>query len=84
MDGVNQAHNVNHVPTNLTNSTVNNNPGGFGFGGGSGLILTLDMAENIMVSFGYQGYFAKSNFSVNLNPWGLQHAAFARMIWMKE
>ena len=84
LDGVNQAHNVNHIPANLTNTTGNNNPGGFGFGGGSGLILTLDMAENIMVSFGYQGYFAQSNFSVNLNRWGLQHAAFARMIWMKE
>ena len=37
MDGVNQAHNVNHVPANLTNTTGNNNPSGFGFGGGSGL-----------------------------------------------
>lgn len=84
LDGVNQAHTVNHIPANLTNTVGNNNPGGFGFGGGSGLILTLDMAENIMISFGYHGYFAQSNFSVNLKPWGLQHSAFARMIWMKE
>ena len=84
VDGAGQSFSVNHVPANLTNTTRNNNPSGFGFGGGSGLILTLDMAENIMISFGYQGYFAQSNFSANLNPWGLQHTAFARMIWMKE
>ncbi|MEC8617315.1 MAG: hypothetical protein VXY28_06390 [Bacteroidota bacterium] len=84
LDGVNQAHTVNHIPANLTNTAGNNNPGGFGIGGGSGLVLTLDMAENIMLSFGYQGYFAQSNFLVNLSPWGLQHTAFARMIWMKE
>ena len=84
LDGVNQAHTVNHIPANLTNTAGNNNPGGFGIGGGSGLVLTMDMAENIMLSFGYQGYFAQSNFLVNLSPWGLQHTAFARMIWMKE
>ena len=84
LDGVNQAHTVNHIPANLTNTAGNNNPGGFGIGGGSGLVLTLDMAENIMLSFGYQGYFAQSNFLLNLSPWGLQHTVFARMIWMKE
>ena len=84
LDGVNQAHTVNHIPANLTNTAGNNNPGGFGIGGGSGLVLTLDMAENIMLSFGYQGYFAQSNFLVNLSPWGLQHTVIARMIWMKE
>ena len=84
LDGVSQSHPVNHVPANLVNTSGNNNPNGFGFGGGSGLVLTLDMAENIMISFGYQGYFAQSNFSDLLKPWGLQHTAFARMIWMKH
>ena len=72
MDGVNQAHNVNHVPANLTNTTGNNNPGVW-IWRRKWTHTYVGYGKNIMISFGYQGYFAQSNFSANLNPWGYTH-----------
>lgn len=76
----NQTYNINHAPTN----SPQRNPGGFSFGGGSGLIFTFDLNEKIDVSFGYHLQFANTNMSDQLSPWGLHHSTFARMVWMKE
>ena len=76
----NQTYNITHAPTN----SPQRNPGGFSFGAGSRLIFTFDLNEKIDISFGYHIQFASTNMSDQLNPWGLQHSTFARMVWMKE
>lgn len=79
----NKTYNINHSQVNSPHFPQTN-PGGFSFGVGSGLIFTFDLNEKIDVSFGYHIQFASTNMSDQLNPWGLQHSTFLRMVWMKE
>ncbi len=85
---------LNHsINNSLSNSQ--NNPGGIGFGGGAGLTATLKFNEYFSFLAGYYAQYSKinlipddsltdyshSNVAVPINPWGLHHSVFVRIIW---
>ena len=79
---------VNNQPYDISNQALqnnvqNNNQVGMGFGGGSGLILSVPLNTEINISFGYHLQYAKVKISEQVSGNGLQHSIFARLIWTK-
>lgn len=76
----NQQYNIIHNSPTLTNQSQGNSPGGYGIGFGSGLVLNYFINKDLSVELGYHFQFSKTNFSEQLNPWGIQQSLFTRII----
>ena len=63
-----------------TSTNPSQNQGRIGLGLGSGLIVNYFVNKDAYFDFGYHIQYSKTNFSENLNPWGIQHSLFARII----
>tara|TARA_Y100000385_G_scaffold144823_1_gene150392 strand:+ start:4610 stop:5449 length:840 start_codon:yes stop_codon:yes gene_type:complete len=76
---------INNQPYPIIhNFQTSNNPiqnqGRIGLGLGSGIIVNYFINKDACFDFGYHIQYSKTNFSENLNPWGIQHSLFARII----
>ncbi len=76
----NQRYDINHSPSNQINTV----PGGFAFGAGSGLLITFALNKEINFTAGYHAQYSKTYINTQLEPVGLQHSIFGRLVWMKE
>ena len=74
----NQQYNIIHNFQSSTN--INQNQGRIGLGFGSGLIVNYFANKDVSFEFGYHIQYSKTNFSENLNPWGIQNSIFARIV----
>lgn len=63
-----------------TSTNPRGNQGRIGLGFGSGLIVNYFINKDASFDFGYHIQYSKTNFSENLNPWGIQQSIFARII----
>lgn len=63
-----------------TSTNLRGNQGRIGLGFGSGLIVNYFINKDASFDFGYHIQYSKTNFSENLNPWGIQQSIFARII----
>ena len=83
----NQKYNIPLFSNSLSN-TQNTSPSGMGIGGGSGLVLTLKVINDINLSLGYHLQYSKIKMRFqnkeDFNEWGIQHSIFARLIWTKS
>ena len=83
----NQKYNI-PVFSNSLNNTQNTSPSGMGIGGGSGIVLTLKVINDINLSLGYHLQYSKIKMRFqnkeDFNEWGVQHSIFARLIWTKS
>ena len=83
----NQKYNIPVFSNSLSN-TQNTSPSGMGIGGGSGLVLTLKVINDINLSLGYHLQYSKIKMRFqnkeDFNEWGVQHSIFARLIWTKS
>ena len=74
----NQRYNIIH---NFQTSTISNqNQGRIGLGFGSGLVVNYFANKDVSFEFGYHIQYSKTNFSENLDPWGIQNSIFARIV----
>ena len=59
-----------------------------GIGGGSGIVLTLKVINDINLSLGYHLQYSKIKMRFqnkeDFNEWGVQHSISARLIWTKS
>lgn len=75
---------VNNVEYEIkhTNPTEPNvQPGGVGFGGGTGLGFKFSLTDNILIDFTYNLYYTKVNMSKTIQPYGIQHGLLFRILW---
>ena len=63
-----------------TSTNFGQNQGRIGLGFGSGLIVNYFVNKDACLDFGYHIQYSKTNFSENLNPWGIQQSLFTRII----
>lgn len=73
----NQQYNIIHT----SYSSAERNPGGIGYGIGTGLTSTLKFNDKFSFALGYYAIFSKIKMNENLQPWGLHHSFFTRIIW---
>ena len=45
-----------------------------------GLLFNYFINKDLSIDFGYHIQYSKTNFSEELNPWGVQQSLFARVI----
>ena len=76
----NQQYNIIHNSSIQNNQSQVNSPGGYGLGFGSGLIFNYFINKDLSIDFGYHIQYSKTNFSEQLNEWGVQQSLFARVI----
>jgi len=57
------------------------NPGGIGYGGGTGLGFKYNLTENLILDLNYNLYYTKINMNDNLNPFAMHHGLMLRVIW---
>ena len=76
----NQQYNIIHNSSTQNNQSQVNSPGGYGLGFGSGLIFNYFINKDLSFDFGYHIQYSKTNFSEQLNEWGVQQSLFARVI----
>ena len=76
----NQQYNIIHNSSTQNNQSQVNSPGGYGLGFGSGLLFNYFINKDLSIDFGYHIQYSKTNFSEQLNEWGVQQSLFARVI----
>jgi len=59
----------------------NINPGGIGFGGGSGLGIKYQLTNKIWVDLTYNYYYLKTRMNDNIEFFGGHHGVMFRLIW---
>lgn len=74
----NQKYNIIHNFQSAANP--NQNQGRMGLGFGSGLIINYFANRDVSFEFGYHIQYSNTNFSENLNLWGIQNSIFARIV----
>ena len=83
----NQKYNIPVFSNSLSN-TQNTSPSGMGIGGGSGIVFTIKVINDINLSLGYHLQYSKIKMRFqnkeDFNEWGVQHSIFARLIWTKS
>ena len=75
----NQQYNIYHGVAGQTNT----NPGGTAFGGGAGLTGAIKFNDQFSFLAGYYAQYSKIKMNDQLQPFGLHHSIFARIIWGK-
>ena len=75
----NQQYNIYHGVAGQTNT----NPGGTAFGGGAGLTGSIKFNDQFSLLAGYYAQYSKIKLRDDLQPFGLHHSIFARIIWSK-
>jgi hypothetical protein len=56
-------------------------PGGIGYGAGTGLGLKYKLTERIITDFTYNLYYTKTKMNDNIQGFGIQHGILFRLIW---
>lgn len=59
----------------------NKRPGGFSYGGGTGLGFKFEVADRIYADLYYDLYYASIKMNENIHPFGLHHSIGLRIIW---
>ena len=75
----NQQYNIFHGVAGQTNT----NPRGTSFGGGAGLTGAIKFNDQFSFLVGYYAQYSKIKLREDLQPFGLHHSIFARIIWSK-
>ncbi|MDT8412712.1 MAG: hypothetical protein RQ875_09640 [Vicingaceae bacterium] len=73
----NKQYNIIHSSM-LTN---NQQPGGIGYGGGTGLGLKYKLTDNISTDLTYNFYYTKTKMNDFVQSFGMQHGIMFRVIW---
>jgi hypothetical protein len=61
--------------------TTTQQPGGIGYGAGSGLGLKYKLTDRIITDFTYNLYYIKTKMNDNIQGFGMQHGLMFRLIW---
>lgn len=56
-------------------------PGGVGYGGGTGTGLKYRLTEKVLVDFTYNLYYIKTTMNDNIQGFGINHGLTFRLIW---
>lgn len=77
---------INNIQYNIlhtSNLQTNSQPGGIGYGVGSGIGFKYQIVQNIFIDFTYNLYYSKINMNENLQSFGIQNELIFRLLWSK-
>ena len=69
-----------NIPHNNSSLNLNQSTSTYGLGIGSGLALNYFIDKDLSFDIGYHIQYCKTNFSKQLNPWGIQQSFFGRIV----
>lgn len=77
-------NNISYEILHLDSTDPSFKVGGIGLGGGAGLGLKFNLAENILIDFYYTMLYSQVNMTEEIQPSGLHHSIGMRVIWNQK